>query len=256
MVGWLLAGRILVCLLTFAAAGCVELRAWGPSPRGTPPDPPARPPARSNPEAPRPDTPPAEPERPRLTAEDTAEVERLLVRADRAIDEDHLTYPSQGSALALYDRVVILDPGNDEARRGLERIVERYLEMALSASAQRRFSYADAMLDRARLVDPDHPGIAPTEAQLRMLTDAERRVVRLDGQRLRDQDPAVKQTLREAGLASRGDGCRAQITARSDSEGRWIYQQMSEAPGDGRIRAQLDIGSSPRIEVLCFPDSP
>jgi hypothetical protein len=182
-------------------------------------------------------------------------VEHLLVLADRAINDDHLTYPSQGSALALYDRVMILDPGNDEARRGLERVVERYLEMALSAAGQRRFSNADAMLNRARLVDPEHPGIAPTVAQVRMLTDAERQVIRLDGQRLRDHDPGLKQTLRQAGVASRGDGCRARITARSDPEGRWIYQQMSEAPGQGRIQAELDIGSSPRIEVLCFPDS-
>src|SRR5690606_25041134 len=160
----------------------------------------------------------------------------------------------QGSALALYDRVMILDPDNEAARRGLERIVERYLELALSAAEKRRFSEAEAMLNRARLVDPEHPGIDPTDVQVRLLAGAERHVVPLDGEGLRRQDPAVASALRQAGLASRGDGCRVRIVARSDSEGRWIYQQMSDAPGDTRIRAQLDIGSPPRVEVLCFSE--
>jgi hypothetical protein len=246
---WLLAG-----MLTTAMAACTGLRDAAPAPSPAPKprtDPSAAEPSRAEAAEP-----PAAPTRPKLPPDEAAEVERLLASAERAIELDHLSYPSEGSALALYDRVMILDPGNDEARRGLERVVERYLEMALTYSEQRRFPQADAMLDRARLVDPAHPGIGPTQAQIRMLNDADRRVINLDGNRLRDQDPALAETLRQAGVASRGAGCRAQITARSDSEGRWIYQQMSEGPGDIRIRAQLDIGSPPQVEVLCFPEAP
>ena len=241
-----------VCLLMMFGAGCAELMSRWPS-LDRPADSPAEPAEEPEADAPEPEPPPAEPERPRLTPAEAAEVEQLLARAERALGDDHLTYPSEGSALDLYDRVRILDPDNDRARRGLERIVERYLELAQSASGQRRFSQADAILDRARLVDPHHPGIAPTQAQMRLLADAERRVIRLDGERLRDQDPALADTLRQAGLASRKEGCKAEITARNDSEGRWIYQQMSEAPGDARIKAQLNIGAPPRIEVLCLP---
>ncbi|HEX7037717.1 MAG TPA: hypothetical protein VF210_18245 [Pseudomonadales bacterium] len=242
-----------VCLLVLLCAGCQGLleRLPGGEPGPTPPERPAPEPAA---EPPSPEPAPEPAGRPELPAAEQAAVERLLADAERAIANDHLTYPASGSALALYDRVMILDPGNDAARRGLERIVERYLELALSAAERRRFTEAEAMLNRARLVDPEHPGIDPTDVQVRLLAGAERHVVPLDAERLRRQDPALASTLRQAGVAGRGDGCRVRIVARSDSEGRWIYQQMSDAPGDTRIRAQLDIGSPPQVEVLCFSE--
>lgn len=243
--------RLALPLALLMLTGCAELLRRPP-----PAEPPAAPPA----EAPAEAAAPAQPSRPPRrapTEEEAAEVERLLARAERAIADDHLTYPARGSALALYDRASLLDPDNEAVRRGLERIVERYLELATEASEQGRFASAEAMLDRARLVDPTHPGIDPTQAQARMLAEAERRVIRLDGDELRDQAPAVAGTLRQAGMASRADGCRARITARTDAEGRWIYQQMSDAPGDARIRADLALGSPPRVEVLCVPaDAP
>lgn len=232
-------------LVLLLAAGCTALA------------PPAAPEPDAGPETvPPPETTPepaaaAAPQRPPLTAEEHATVAALLDRADRAIAEDHLTYPMAGSALDLYDRVRLLDPDNDEARRGLERIVERYLELALGAVDGRRFEQARAMLDRARLVDPDHAGIPPTEAQIDLIDGADRQVIRLDPVGLRDRTDAVADVLRQAGAASRVEGCRTEITARNDAEGRWIYQQMSSA-GAQRIQARLNIGSPPAIEVLCL----
>lgn len=248
------AAWLTVCLLGFTA-GC-ELIPREPSDRPsreTTAEPPAEQPDPAEAPAAETSAPEAGGE---LTPGEAEEVGRLLARAERAIAADHLTYPAKGSALALYDRVRILDPDNDEARRGEERIVERYLELALEAADRRRFSAARAMLDRARLVDPKHPGITPAAYRVQMLAKAERRVISLDGQRLRDQDPELAETLRRAGVVSRGNGCRAQIIAPNDSSGRWIYQQMSGAPGASRITAELEIGSPPRVEVLCFPESP
>ncbi|MEQ8857192.1 MAG: hypothetical protein RIC56_00960 [Pseudomonadales bacterium] len=233
-------------MLVLLIGGCALLQG-----RGTDADDatPAQPPAAQPEEPADPEPVPAEPA---LTAAEAAELESLLDRADRAIADDHLTYPASGSALSLYDRARLLDPDNERARRGLERIVERYLELAVSAAERRRFDEARGMLDRAHIVDPDHAGIAPTFAQIELLDDADRRVITLDGEHLRNRDPALERTLREAGVASRGSGCRAEITARNDSEGRWIYQQMSAGGGLARIQAQLNIGSPARIEILCF----
>lgn len=238
--GRLLAGALLL------VAGC-----------GTVSPVPATPAAPSAAAEPAPETTPdeeAEPAAPAgtsLTDAERARVEQLLDRAERAIAADHLTYPAAGSALDLYDQVRILEPDNEAARRGMERIVERYLELAMTALERRRFEQARAMMDRARLVNPDHPGIPPTQAQIDLLDTADRQVIRLDPEALRNRDTRVAETARQAGTASRSDGCRAEITARSDSEGRWIYQQMS-TPGSPRIQAQLSIGSPPRIEVICF----
>lgn len=247
-----LASVLASCLLVLLCAGCQGV--LNRLPGASPPEPPRQPAPEPAPQTPAPEPAPEPGPGAGPSADERAEVERLLADAERAIRDDHLTYPARDSALALYERVMLLDPGNEAARRGLERIVERYLELTLRAAEQRRFSEAEAMLNRARLVDPEHPGIDPTEVQLRLLAGAERHLVRLDAEHLRRQDPALVDTLRQAGVAGRGDGCRVRIVARSDSEGRWIYQQMSDAPGDRRIRAQLDIGSPPQIEVLCFPE--
>ena len=40
------------------------------------------------------------------------------------------------------------------------------------------------------------------------------------------------------------------IRARNDAEGRWIYQQMADAPGDRRIRAELTFGAPPGVDLL------
>ena len=132
------------CLLALCFAGCAELMSRWPGSGGSeaPGEVPAGTEAETRAEtraSPEPAAPPDELERLPLTPEEAADVESLLARAAQATEQDHLTYPSEGSALALYDRVRILDPANDEARRGLERIVERYLELAMSAADQRRF---------------------------------------------------------------------------------------------------------------------
>lgn len=200
-------------------------------------------------EAPEPEPVPTGP-----SAAELALIRDLIEDGDRAIARDHLSYPARNSALDLYERVLLIDPGNREARYGIERIVERYLDMALAAAEQGRFPAARGALDRARLVDPKHPGIGPTETQISLLDDADRRRFSLDGDALRDRQSAAVDVLRQAGLASRRDGCRAEIVARNDAEGRWMYQQMSEAQGRDRIRAQLSIGGPPRVDVLCFSE--
>ncbi|MFW6094534.1 MAG: hypothetical protein ACODAC_11225 [Pseudomonadota bacterium] len=188
--------------------------------------------------------------------ENAARIRRLLAAAGRALAEDHLSYPARGSAVSLYDRVRAIDPDNAEAARGLEQVVERYLELALRAAERRRFENARTMLDRARQVDPAHPGIRPTAAQVDLLKSARRRVFELNPGALDQRSTGIVETLDRAGAASREKDCRARIVARSDPEGRWIYRRMSDAPGDRRIRAQLDVGSPPRVEVICFADSP
>jgi hypothetical protein len=243
---------LLVGLTLAAAAGCTELYT-APAQAPPVPEPQAadEPVADAEPSAP----PVAELTAPpvaELTAEERAQIHALLDRAYWAVADDQLTSPYPGSALAAYDQVLRIQPDHPEARRGLEKIVERYLELALTAASRRQFTGAQGMLDRAMIVDPDHPGIAPMQAQIKMLGAADRRVVTLDGSLLRDQDQTVKNALAQAGTDSRRGDCRIEIFARNDAEGRWIYQQLSGPEGRERIRAQLNIGSPPRIELLCF----
>lgn len=198
-------------------------------------------------------------EAPRLsqTRPDEQEINALLEDAEMSMATEQFVYPAGNSALAFYDRVLILDPQNETALRGLESIVEHYLAEAMDAAANRRFEQARAFLEQARLVDPEHPGVVPTMEQITMLASANRMAVNLDADLLKARDPLLIESLRSAGKQSREPGCRAVIYARSDAEGRWIYQQMStEAEGEGgeRVRANLQISWPARIEVLCFQD--
>lgn len=188
------------------------------------------------------------------TEPDPAELQELLRAAEDAMADGRLLSPASGSALLLYDRVLNLDPDNLAARRGLESIAQHYLDEAMEAAGKRRFEQARAMLAQARLVDPRHPGITPTAEQIELLSSARREFIALEGTRLKARDPVLIEPLRRAGMRSRESGCRAVIHARSDSEGRWIYQQMSTASGQDseRIRADLQIAWPPGIEVLCF----
>jgi hypothetical protein len=184
-----------VILSSLWLAACSNLVSSRPAPAE-----PTAPPVPVQPAQPEPA--PEEPAPLPLSKATQAELRYLLDEADRAIRNDHLSDPAKGSALALYEEVMTLDPDNETARRGLERIVERYLELAIAASEAGRFDEATLMLDRARLVDAAHPGIDPVAARVHLLSSAERRVIALNGQQLRDRDPAVEETLRQAGVAS------------------------------------------------------
>ena len=182
-----------------------------------------------------------------------AAVQRLLERARLAFDAHHLTSPAENSAFALYGEVLRLDPGNDDARWGLEKIVERYVRFALEAIERRQFPRARSMLARARLVDASHPAIEPTEQQLRLLENAKRDRMQLDPEALAQRSAALESALRNLGVRAKASSCQVTINARSDAEGRWIYRQLNSASGETRVRASLEIASPPSVELICLP---
>lgn len=200
-----------------------------------------------------PEAPPIEvPSEPEPIPADPGAIDELLEKAEHALTNDRLAYPEEGSALMLFNEVLALDEANSDALRGIERIVERYLELAQRAAQRRQFARSRSMLTRARLVDPEHPAIEPTASQVLLLTNARRDRLKLDKSLVTARSETLQQQLGDLGKKARGEGCRTTITARSDAEGRWLYQQLNHAKGERRIRATLEIGSPPQVEVLCF----
>jgi hypothetical protein len=252
------AGAILLVL-----AGCAGFDPFGRGGRASAPAPPATPAASVPPAEPAPaplsadGSAPAPLTRPgaSLTDADRREVRRLLRAADYAITDNQLTEPPGVSALARYQQVLVIDPDNPDARYGIQGIVDRLIEQARAAAAQRRFAEAERILDQARAVDADHPGIDPAETQIALVQSARRESFPLDPAGVDARAVPVVATLREAGAASRAPGCRAIIRARNDAEGRWIYQAMSTAPGTERIRAEIQITGTPAVENVCFREA-
>ncbi len=175
-----------------------------------------------------------------------------LYAADQALNRDHLTYPREGSAFEIYQQILHLQPNQEDATRGLERIVERYVAFAMAALERRQFASARSNLARARIILPDHPSIEPSAAQIRLIVEADRELVELNQKDLAAENTRVTQALQQLVNSASGDNCRYLINARNDGQGRWIYQQLSRAHTDARLRAQIQIRLPASVERLCF----
>lgn len=187
---------------------------------------------------------------------DHARVDALLDAAARALAEQRLLTPAEDNAYLHYTKVLELVPDQPDARRGFERIVEAYLALARRALERERWAAAHSMLDRAARVDGTHPGIAPLRRQTQLLAGAERLALPLDRAALRQRRADVAARLKAFGGNARRANARVTIRAGSDADGRWIYEQLSRAPGGRRIRARMDIGVPPQVTILLLPTAP
>ncbi len=181
-------------------------------------------------------------------------VHALLDLGDAALEDERLLHPAADSALTHYLAVLELVPDQADALHGIERIVERFIERAQGAIRQQRWATARSMLDRARLVDADHPALPSLFTQLQRLRDAERLKLDLSAAAVRDRTAEVADALAAFGAHARKPNARVFIRAGSDVQGRWMYAQLNRAPGDRRIRAEMEIGWPPRVVVLLFQD--
>lgn len=179
-----------------------------------------------------------------------AELRAWLHEAEIALSNEHFTYPEEGSALSIYRRILKLDPEVEAAQRGVERIVEHFVDASMQALERRQFATARSMLARARLIKPDHPSIEPSAEQIRLIMSADRAVLKLNRAELAAETPSLKRAL--AAFALEDPGCRYTIYARNDGQGRWIYQHMSKPDLKHRLRAQIKIRQPTQIERLCF----
>lgn len=185
-------------------------------------------------------------------AVDPAKIQGLLTAAETAERAGHYDEPPQDNAVHWYRAVLAQQPENPLARRGIERLADRYLGDAQRAAERQQFSAAAGYLSRARRIDPNHPALEATQAQITLFAQADRQRLRIDREQLRTRDQQLLIELARLGANARGEDCRTEITAPSDADGRWIYQGLARAVGERRIRAQVAMGQPPSVEVVCF----
>ena len=95
-------------------------------------------------------------EQPALSAEE-AEVARLLVAAETDLKARRLTSPVGNNAWDNYQRVLELVPAHPDAVKGMERVIESYMELFGTAVGQEDFDKADGYLAKIRELHPDSP---------------------------------------------------------------------------------------------------
>ncbi len=84
----------------------------------------------------------------------------LLRAAADDVEALRLTSPTGSNAFERYQQVLTMEPGNEDALRGLEVIVIRYVTLANTAMSKGELEKAQQYLDSATGVLPDDAGIA------------------------------------------------------------------------------------------------
>lgn len=186
-----------------------------------------------------------------IPAEQSAEISLLLARAEQAMQKQRLTTPPDDSAYLRYLQVLSRDPDNQDALLGLSRIVETYLSWAVAALNRDEFSRASAMLTKANSVDENHPDLAPLWARLETARQRERDLIALPAEQVTERSTALAQRLREMAENSQSRETIIKIRARTDADGRWIYQQMNLGT-ETRLRATIHTGLPPAVQ-LSYP---
>jgi hypothetical protein len=94
------------------------------------------------------------------------QISALLTGAQKNIEELRLTSPTGDNALEKYRNVLAIEPGNQAALQGIDRIVEEYIKLMDSAINRNNLSKADVYLQRAGRVNPQHAAIEPARIRL------------------------------------------------------------------------------------------
>lgn len=184
-----------------------------------------------------------------VTPDSDRKIDRLLHEAETAFRDNRLTTPLDDNAYYRYLRILTLDSDNEKAEEGIARIAEKYLEWAMANAERRQFRSAISYLNKAKSVDHYHPNIDAVETFITEKRSANRMTYRLSPADVDQQAPRVIQELHEIGRQVARQGARVVIVGRTDTEGRWIYQQLNDATPD-RVRAEFEPGGHPLVRLI------
>ena len=100
------------------------------------------------------------------------EIGELLRTAAAHVDALRLTMPPGDNAFRRYQEVLAVEPDNEDAARGLEVIVSRYVTLANTALSNGELDKAERYLDSAAGVLPEDKGVALARNMLRAAASA------------------------------------------------------------------------------------
>jgi tetratricopeptide (TPR) repeat protein len=183
----------------------------------------------------------------------------ILLNAEYTLAHDQLLTPANDNALMYYRKALALDPENTRAKGGLLGIVMRYVDLARQAAARGNYAQANAMLNNARIVDPSNLLIKEVADGLREQIKEAPPVQAykgganeylLDASLVGTDSPHIKARLREITQKLKATDSLAIIIARTDNEGRWIYQQLRAAQPGYLVRGDIRLGAPVRVQLV------
>ena len=180
-------------------------------------------------------------ERARAEAEAAKEREaiaRELAWAERDLANDRLTTPADSNAFSRYQAVLAKDPDNQQAKDGLQRIVERYLALTEAALRNDDFDLARQLLDKASGVSPGAESIAAARATVESRRAAfreERARQEAEARRLAEEE---RRRLEEARRAIEDERRRMEAARLAAEEERQRMEAARQAELERRQREQ------------------
>ncbi|MFT4887022.1 MAG: hypothetical protein ACJAY7_001503 [Pseudohongiellaceae bacterium] len=173
----------------------------------------------------------------------------LLYAALQALDADRLLTPVDDSAHAKFMRVLATEPNNVIALDGIQNITLRYLQLAEEAMRRGLFVESETMLDRARFVDQDHPGIAGVELALTAEMKSNDLFFSFDAAEMTDRSAQTQQRLQEIAVQAKQAEAFFLITAPNDELARWMFSVMREAVSGYRLRGNIELAGRTSIRL-------
>jgi tetratricopeptide (TPR) repeat protein len=174
----------------------------------------------------------------------------MLYEARLAYEDNRLMSPAGSNAYDGFRAVLDFDPENAVALQGMHDIVLRYVQLADAALQVRQFDNAEDLLNRAARIDPNEIAIADARLRLEQERQIKMDTFALDGNALAERNLEIMAELGEIGQYIRDREATFMINARTDEEGRWIYQTMRNAVGGYRLRGNIAMDSEPSIQVV------
>ena len=132
---------------------------------------------------------------PALSPEE-AVVSRLLAAAEADLEARRLTSPSGNNAWENYQRVLELVPAHPEAVRGMERVIESYMQLFGAEVEKEAFDKAEGYLTKIGELHPDSPVLE--EGQQRLQDGRQARANRLAEQERQRQVELERQGIADA----------------------------------------------------------
>ncbi|MFC6670087.1 ankyrin repeat domain-containing protein [Marinobacterium aestuariivivens] len=158
-------------------------------------------------------------------------VTRLLATAQRQVGANRLTLPAGDNAYATYTEVLDLDPGNQEAEAGLERIADQYVRLAERSGRDGDWNRSLEYIERGLRVRPKHAQLLALKEDIQArqaLAKQERQEAEAQRQQVANLLATAKRQLR-AGQLTGPDGNNAHASYR----GCWRWTQATGRPKPG-----------------------
>ena len=171
-------------------------------------------------------------------ADPAEQIRLLLTGAQNDIEALRLTIPTGNNALEKYRTVLAIDPANQDAIQGIDRIVDEYIKLMDNAITRNKLSNAEIYLQKAGSVNPDHVAIKPARARFELARLQQQKLEQAN-QPVPVSEPAPAVTPKPEPVPSIQPGTVSRIPAADRQKLESIRERLRLNPQDQKARREL-----------------